>query len=72
VVVEDSDDKEEEKEKANLPTSLDQALATAFSLNSANPNLAAKASTSAPVPPVAARADCGDRHTPNLQAAVAA
>jgi hypothetical protein len=56
VVVEDSDDEEEgEKDKDNLPTSLDQALATAlmFTLNSANPNVAAKASTSAPVRPVA-------------------
>jgi hypothetical protein len=41
------------RRRTNLPTSLDQALATAFTLNSANPNVAAKASTSAPVPPVA-------------------
>ena len=66
VVVDDDEDEEEgekEKEKANLPTSLDQALATAFSLNSANPNVAATASTSAQAQghlwPVAARDDCG-------------
>jgi hypothetical protein len=58
VVVDDDEDEEEgekEKEKANLPTSLDQTLATAFSLNSANPNVTAKASTSAQAqgPPVA-------------------
>ncbi|KAN0136375.1 hypothetical protein V8E53_005743 [Lactarius tabidus] len=54
VVVEDSNDEgEKEKDQANLPTSLDQALAPAFTLNSANPNVAAKASTLAPVPPVA-------------------
>ena len=46
VVVDDEDDEEGEK-KAKLPTSLDQALATAFSLNLANPNVTAKASTSA-------------------------
>ena len=43
----DEDEEEGEKEKANLPTSLDQTLATVFSLNSANPNVAATASTSA-------------------------
>ena len=49
VVYEDEDEEEggKEKEKANLPTSLDQALATAFSLNSANSNVSATASTSA-------------------------
>jgi hypothetical protein len=54
VVVEDSDD-DVEKEQDNLPTSLDQALATAFTLNSANPNVTGKASTSAKTqgPPVA-------------------
>jgi hypothetical protein len=54
VVVEDSDD-DVEKEQDNLPTSLDQALATAFILNSANPNVSGKASTSAKAqgPPVA-------------------
>ena len=46
---------EKEKERANLPTTLEQALATAFSLNSASPNVAATASTSAQAqgPPVA-------------------
>ena len=44
VVVVDDD---EDEEGVNLPTSLDQALATAFSLNSANPNVAATASPSA-------------------------
>jgi hypothetical protein len=56
VVVEASDDEGEgEKDQTNLPTSLDQALATAFTLNSANPNVAGKASTSAEAqePPVA-------------------
>ena len=61
VVVVDDEEVEEEREQAkekvtvNLPTSLDQALATAFSLNSASPNLTAIASTSAQaqVPPVA-------------------
>ena len=52
VVVDDDEDEEEgvqekEKERANLPTTLDQALATAFSFNSASPNVAATASTSA-------------------------
>jgi hypothetical protein len=73
VMLEDSDDEEEGgKDQANLPTSLDQALATAFTLNSANPNVTAKASASAPVPPVAARGDCGGRHAQSLQATVAA
>ena len=42
-------------ERANLPTTLVQALATAFSLNSASPNVAAMASTLAQAqgPPVA-------------------
>ena len=61
VVVVDDEEVEEEREQAkeketmNLPTSLDQVLATAFSLNSASPNLTAIASTSAQaqVPPVA-------------------
>ena len=44
---EDEGEGEGEKEKANLPKSLDRALARAFSLNSANPNVAAKLSTSA-------------------------
>ena len=59
VVVDDEEDEEEreqekQKQTANLPTSLDQALAKAFSLNSASLNVAAKASTSAQaqVPPV--------------------
>ena len=51
VVVDDEEDegREQEKQKqtANLPTSLDQALAKAFSLNPASLNVAAKASTSA-------------------------
>ena len=52
VVVDDEEDEEEreqekQKQTANLPTSLDQALAKAFSLNSASLNVAAKASTSA-------------------------
>ena len=52
VAVDDDEDEEEreqekEKETANLPTSLDQALATAFSLNSASPNVTSIASTSA-------------------------
>ena len=58
VVVDDDEDEEvgeqqKEKERANLPTSLDQALATA--LNSTSPNVAATASTSAQAqgPPVA-------------------
>ena len=38
---EDEGEGEGEKEKANLPKSLDRALARAFSLNSANPNVAA-------------------------------
>jgi hypothetical protein len=43
------------EDKTNFPTSLDQALATAFTYNPANPNMAAWASTSAlaQVPPVA-------------------
>ena len=60
VVVDDEEAEEEreqekEKETANLPTSLDQALSTAFSLNSASPNVTAITSTSAQaqVPPVA-------------------
>ena len=46
---EDEEEREQEKQKqtANLPTSLDQALATAFSLNSASPNVTSIASTSA-------------------------
>jgi hypothetical protein len=46
---------EKEKEKVNLPSSLDRAFATAFSLNSVNPNVAATALASAQVqvPPVA-------------------
>ena len=59
VVVDDEEDEEEreqekEKEMAHMPTSFDQALATAFSLNSASPNVTAIASTSAQaqVPPV--------------------
>ena len=59
VVVDDDEDEEvgeqeKAKERANLPTTLDQALATAFSLNSASPNVAATASTSAQAqgPPV--------------------
>ena len=53
VVVDDDKDEEEGTETANLPASLDQALAAAFSLNSANPNVAATASPSAQaqVPP---------------------
>ena len=60
VVVDDDADEEvreqqKEKERANLPTTLEQALATVFSLNSASPNVAATASTSAQAqgPPVA-------------------
>ena len=60
VVVDDGEDEEvgeqqKAKERVNLPTTLDQALATAFSLNSASPNVAATASTSARTqgPPVA-------------------
>ena len=47
-------EQEKEKERTNLPTSLDQALATAFSLNSASPNVTATTSTSAQAqgPPV--------------------
>ena len=50
VVVDDEEDEKEReqvKETANMPTSLDQALAPAFSLKSASPNVAATASTSA-------------------------
>ena len=48
VVVDDEDEEEGEKAaKASLPTSLNQALATAFSLDSSNLHLAAKTSTSA-------------------------
>jgi hypothetical protein len=47
VVVDDKDEEEVEKEKSNLPTSLDQALATTFTYDLANPNVASKASTSA-------------------------
>ncbi|KAF8260853.1 hypothetical protein EI94DRAFT_813712 [Lactarius quietus] len=46
-VVDDDDDDEVEvgeKGKINLPTSLIQALATAFTYNSANPNIAASGS----------------------------
>ena len=52
---EDEEELEQEKKTANLPTSLDQALTTAFSLNSASSNVIAIASTSAwaQVPPVA-------------------
>ena len=58
MVVGDDEDEEEgetETEQANLPTLLDQALATAFSLNSASPNVATMTSTSAQAqgPPVA-------------------
>ena len=63
VVVVDGDEDEEvgeqekEKERANLPMSFDQALATA--LNSTSPNVAATASISAQAqgPPVARRAE---------------
>ena len=48
VVVDDEDEEEGEKAaKASLPTSLDQALTTAFSLDLADPNLATKTLTSA-------------------------
>ena len=55
VVVDDDEDEEEGTVMVNLPASLDQALAAAFSLNSANPNVAATASPSAraQVPPAA-------------------
>ena len=55
VVVDDDADEEEGTETANLPASLDQALAAAFSVNSANLNVAATVSPSAQaqVPPVA-------------------
>ena len=55
VVVDDDADEEEGTETAKLPTSLDQALAAAFSVNSANLNVAATASPSAQaqVPPAA-------------------
>ena len=64
VVVDGKDEEEGEKDtKTNLPTSLDQTLATTFSLDSAGPNVAAKASISAQARgPVAARADCVGRH----------
>ena len=47
VVDNEGEEAGEKAAKASLPTSLDQALATAFSLDSANPDVAAKASTSA-------------------------
>ena len=58
MVVDDDEDEEEgetETEQANLPTLLDQALATAFSLNSASPTVATMTSTSAQAqgPPLA-------------------
>ena len=73
VVVDDDEDEDEgqqpkEKESANLPTLLDQALATAFSLNSASPNMAATAPTSAQAQGslVTARDDCGGTHARSL------
>ena len=60
---EDDEDEEEGKKeakaKANLPMSLDKA--TTFSLDSANPNVAATSAQARG--PVAARADCAERHT---------
>ena len=51
VVLDDGDDEEEERKKSKkLTTSLDQALAAAFTHNSANPNVTALASLSAQVP----------------------
>ena len=56
----DEDEEEGEKEaKANSPMSLDKA--TTFSLDSANPNVAATSAQARG--PVAARADCAERHT---------
>jgi hypothetical protein len=65
--VDDDDEEEEvEKEKTYLPTSLDQALATAFTYDSANPDIAATASTSAQAQvyqrQMAPRVDCRGRH----------
>ena len=47
VGVVDNEDEDDGEKKANLPTSLDQAWTTAFSLNLVNPNVTAKASSSA-------------------------
>jgi hypothetical protein len=56
VALDDRDDEEDEREKSKKPTtSLGRALATAFTHNSANPNVAALASSSAPVPAEASR-----------------
>ena len=71
VVVVDGDEDEEEgdqEKEEDLLTILDQALATAFSLNSASPNVAATALTSvwAQGPLVAARDDCGGTHARSL------
>ena len=74
VVVDDDEDEEEgekekEKQRANLLTIFDQALATAFSLNSASPNVVSTASISAQAqgPLVAARDDCGETHARVLE-----
>ena len=65
----DEDEEEGEKEaKANSPMSLDKA--TTFSLNSANPNVAATSAQARG--PVAARANCAERHTWSLQVTVQA
>lgn len=55
MVVDDDEDEEGEKGKVDLPTSLDQALTPAFSLNLASSNVAVTVSTSArdQVPPLA-------------------
>ena len=54
-MVDDDEDEEGDKGKADLPISLDQALTPAFSLNTANSNVAVTVSTSAraQVPPLA-------------------
>ena len=75
VVDEDEDEEEGEQEKEeDLPTILDPALATAFSLNSASPSVAATAATLAQVqgPLVAARDDCGGTYARSLGATVVA
>ena len=62
IVVDNEGEEEGEKAaKASLPTSLDQALATAFSLDSANPNVAAKGVN----PSAGSRTNCGEwKHAP--------
>ena len=64
----DEDEEEGEEAKANLPMSLDKA--TTFSLDSPNSNVAATSAQARG--PVAARADCAERHTRSLQVTVQA